>query len=171
MEQTLSSATVYEGLVVTILNDEVLLSNQKKAKREVIRHSGGVVVVAQIENKILLVKQYRYCVKEAMYELPAGKLERGEDVLFAAKRELLEETGYRADKWQSLGFIYPTAGISDEKLHLLKADDLTFVEQQPDENEIIDYMLVDLEQVYEMIKTGIINDAKTICGIARAFAL
>lgn len=169
-EKKVGGKTFYEGIVVNVRVDDVLLSTGRESKREVVEHAGGVVVVAQDEGRILVVRQYRYAVGEVLYELPAGKLEPGEDVLEAAKRELLEETGYTAEEWKSLGFIYPSAGISDERLYLYKAEGLKFVMQQPDEGEIIEYMKMDLGQVYEMIRSGIINDAKTICGVMRAFS-
>lgn len=170
-EKTLNSEIVYEGKIFDIKHDEVELSNGAKSFRDIILHPGGVVIVAQKEEKILLVKQYRYALSEAIFELPAGKLEVGEDPFEAAKRELKEETGYEASNWQNLGFIYTTAGICNERLYLFKADISNFVGQQPDENEIIDFWEFDKNDVFDMIKNGKINDAKTICALMRAFKL
>ena len=118
-EKTLDSNIVYDGKVMTVIKDDIVTSNGYKSFREVVIHSGGVVIVAlKDENTVLLVKQYRYPLKAVNIELPAGKLEVGENPDFAAKRELEEETGYRAKIWQSLGFINTTPGICTEKLYL-----------------------------------------------------
>lgn len=173
IEKTLSSKTVYEGRFFQLVNDKVELANGMIRPRDVVIHPGGAVVVAQKnDGKVLLVKQYRYPVKQVEFELPAGKLDKkDEDPFEAAQRELLEETGYIAKKWESLGFIYTTPGICTEKLYLYKASDLSFEKQQPDEGEIIDCYDFELDQIKKMIKNGTINDSKTICGIARAFCL
>ncbi len=170
-EKTLTSETVYKGKIFDIKHDEVELSNGAKSFRDIVVHPGGVVIVAEKNNKIILVKQYRYAISEAIFELPAGKLEYGEDPFEAAKRELREETGYFATDWDSLGYINPSAGICNEKLYLYKAKITDFVGQAPDENEIIDYLEFDKNEVFDMIKNGKINDAKTICGLMRAYKL
>ena len=167
-EKTLSSEIVYKGRIFDIKHDEIELSNGAKSYRDIILHPGGVVIVAQKADKILLVKQYRYAISQAIYELPAGKLEPNEAPLEAAKRELREETGYIAQKWESLGYINTTAGICNERLYLFKAKITDFVGQKPDENEIIEYYEFDKNKVFDMIKSGEINDAKTICGLFRA---
>ena len=170
-EKTLKHKKVFEGKFISVDRDDVELSNGRTSFREVIRHPGGVVIVAHLENKILLVKQYRYPISKVSLELPAGKLEYGENPDIAAKRELEEETGYIAKTWESLGYIYTTPGICDEKLYLYYATNLTFVKQNPDDNEIIEYFEYNLEEVFDMIKTGEINDSKTICALTRAFKL
>ncbi len=170
-EKTLSSEEIYNGKVFTIKHDEVELSNGAKSFRDMILHPGGVVIAAEKDDKILLVKQYRYSVGEAIYELPAGKLEYGEHPFEAAKRELREETGYLGSDWEDLGFIYTTAGICNEKLYLYKAKAGDFLGQKPDENEIIEYYEFDKNQVFDMIKHGVINDAKTICALMRAYKI
>lgn len=167
-EKTLSSKTVYKGRIFDIISDTVELSDGLIRNREIIIHPGGVVILAQNGSKILLVKQFRYATKDVQIELPAGRLEKGEDPLFAAQRELKEETGYLAKKWTSLGYIFTTFGICNEKLYLFKADDLTFEGQAPDEGEIIDYFEYEVNEVYNLIKNGTINDAKTICALSRA---
>lgn len=171
-EKTLSSKIVYDGKVITVIKDDVEVADGHKSFREVILHSGGVVVVAmKDENTILLVKQYRYPLKQTVLELPAGKLEIGENPDFASKRELEEETGYRANSWKSLGFINTTPGICTEKLYLYLAKDLTFVGEHPDEGEILKCEEYKLSEVFEMIRDGKINDAKTICALSRAFLI
>ena len=167
-EKTLSSKTVYRGKIFEITDDEITLSDGLVRHREIIHHPGGVVIFALKDNgNLLLVKQNRYAVKSLQTELPAGRLEKGEDPLFAAQRELREETGYVAKNWESLGYIFTTFGICDEKLYLFKATDLTFDKPQPDEGEILDYFELPLSDVYNLVKNGTINDAKTICAIAR----
>lgn len=169
-EKKLSSQTIYSGRILELHKDEVELSNGAKASREVVRQRGAVVVCAVNElDEILLVKQYRYPVGEAILELPAGRLELNEDPEIACRRELQEETGFVAQQWKSLGFIYPSAGFSDEKLYLYLAKDLEFVKQNLDEGEILDVLKYSLQEVHKMIKDGRINDAKTICAITRAF--
>ncbi len=170
-ERTLSSKTVYHGKIFDITDDEIILSDGFARHREIIRHPGGVVIFALKEDgNVLLVKQYRYAVKSVQTELPAGRLEKGEDPLFAAKRELREETGYIAKNWKPLGYIFTTFGICDEKLYLFKATDLTFDKPDPDEGEILDYFELPLSEVQNLIKNGTINDAKTICAVSRAVA-
>lgn len=169
-EKTLDSKVVYEGKVVTVLRDDVEVADGHKSFREVVLHSGGVVIVAlKNEDTILLVKQYRYPLKRVNLELPAGKLEIGENPDEACKRELEEETGYRAKSWKSLGFINTTPGICTEKLYLYLAKDLEFVGEHPDEGEILKTFEYKLNDIFSMINNGEINDAKTICALTRAF--
>lgn len=168
-EKTLNSQMVYDGRIVKVYKDDVELADGHKSFREVVRHSGGVVIIAfKDKNTILLVKQYRYPIAKTVLELPAGKLEKGEDPFKAAKRELEEETGYCANKWTDLGYINTSPGFSDEKLYLYLAQDLEFTQCHPDEGEIIQAIEYKYEDVLEMIENGEINDAKTICGIMRA---
>lgn len=168
-EKTLSTQTVYEGKVVKVIKDDVEVFGGHKSFREVVIHNGGVVVVAlKDDHTILLVKQYRYPLKEVVYELPAGKLEIGENPDEACKRELEEETGYRAKTWKSLGYINTTPGICTEKLYLYLAKDLEFVGEHPDEGEIIKCFEFSVNEVVNKIQNGEINDAKTICCLYRA---
>lgn len=113
MEKTINSELIFDGRVVKLYKDSVELSTGQKTFREVVKHSGGVVILAFKGDKILLVKQFRYPMKEVMLELPAGKLEQGEDPFEAAKRELEEETGYCANKWTDLGYVYTSPGGSE----------------------------------------------------------
>ena len=171
-EKQLNSQEIYNGKVFRVTHDEVELANEHKSFRDVVHHNGGVVIVAENDNKILMVQQYRYATKEALYELPAGKLDKqGEDVLSAAKRELEEETGYNADIWESLGYIWTSPGFCSEKLYLFKASNLTFKGQHLDEGEILNYLSIEKDKVFNMIKSGEINDAKTICALMRAYKI
>jgi len=171
-EKTLSSETIYNGKVIDVIRDEVEIATGRRSFREVVKHNGGVVIAAfkqcDDEPVILLVKQFRYPIKKVCYELPAGKLEKGEDPDLACKRELEEETGYRASEWNSLGFINTSPGFCDEKLYLYSAFGLDFVGEHPDDGEIIQAEEFKLSKVKEMIMNGEINDAKTICALYRA---
>ena len=176
-EKTLTSECIYNGKVIDVLRDEVEIATGKHSFREVVKHSGGVVIIAlknteqqPEEPVILLVKQFRYPIKEVVLELPAGKLEKCENPDDACKRELEEETGYRAKNWRSLGFINTSPGFCDERLYLYLATNLEFVGEHPDEGEIIKAYEYKLSEVEEMILNGKINDAKTICAIHRAFS-
>lgn len=171
-EKTIGERKGFDGKFIQVSTFDVELATGQKAIREVVKHPGGVVVVAQKdENTILMVKQYRYPIKQVSLELPAGRLEKGEDPDLAIKRELEEETGYIAKTWKSLGYIYTTPGICDEKLYLYYATDLEFKKQNPDEGEIIEFYEYKIDEVLAMIKSGEINDAKTICALTRAFKL
>ena len=167
-EKTLKSEQVFDGKIVKVFKDDVELFDGEKAYREVVRHSGGVVILAFKDNDtVLFVRQFRYPMQEVMLELPAGKLEYGEDPFAAAKRELEEETGYRAEKWTDLGYVYTSPGYSDEKLYLYKAENLKFVKQNLDEGEILEPLELDYKEVKNKIKNGEIVDAKTLCAILR----
>lgn len=171
-EKTLASQNVYKGKVLDIFRDDVEISTGAKSFREVVRHPGGVVIVAQKDDDtILMVKQFRYPLKQTSLELPAGKLEYGEDPDLCSRRELEEETGYIAKTWKSLGFIYTTPGFCDEKLYLYFATDLEFKKQNLDDGEILECFEYNSDKVFEMIKNGEINDSKTICALMRAFKL
>jgi len=167
-EKTLSSEYVFRGKVIDVKRDDILVANGHKSVREVVEHSGGVVILALKDNKILTVKQYRYPIQQTSIELPAGKLEKGENPDYAAKRELEEETGFVAQNWTSLGFIYTSPGFCDEKLHLYLAQHLTYRKENPDEDEILEGGKYSFNEIFEMIDNGIINDSKTICTIFRA---
>ena len=113
-----------------------------------------------------MVKQYRYAVQKEIYELPAGRLEKGEDPFECAKRELEEECGLVADTWESLGFIYSSPGILSEKLYLYKATNLKQTQQHLDEGEFLSVSKFNIDNVLGMIKENRINDAKTICAVS-----
>ena len=166
-EKTLNSKYVYRGKVLDVKRDEVLVANGNKSVREVVEHPGGVVILAVKDGYVLTVKQFRYPLKTTSVEFPAGRLERNEDPDLAAKRELLEETGYVADNWTKLGYIYTTPGFCEEKLYLYLAQDLKFNEPNPDEDEIIESGKFSIQDFYNMIQKGEINDSKTICAFFR----
>ncbi len=168
-EKTLNSRDIFNGIVFDVKKDDVELSTGETAIREVVNHPGGVVILALKDKQtILLVKQYRYPLKLVSLELPAGKLDKGENPDIAAKREFEEETGFVAKKWDKLGIAYSSPGFCDETLHFYFARDLEYKKHNPEDGEIIEYFEYNLDKVFEMVKTGEINDAKTICALTRA---
>ncbi len=165
-EEKISSQKIHEGRILTYTVDKIRLPNGRESVREVILHNGGVTIVAQPEpSKIVLVKQFRYAVGKVFWELPAGTLHKNEDPVLAAKRELKEETGYIANKLESMGIVYPLPGYSNEVLYFFHATDLIDDEPEPDPDENIEVKVLDLKNAWQMIKDGEIRDAKTIAGI------
>ena len=168
-EKQVETKTVYEGIIVKVKLDVAELQNGRLAKREVVEHPGGVCVVAVTnERKVLMVRQFRYTIRDELLEIPAGKLENGEDPFKCAARELSEETGYTASKWISLDVIYPSAGVYSETLHQYLALDLTPGEIHPDENELLSVEEIDIDELVQMIMANKLKDAKSIIGILKA---
>lgn len=142
------------------------LNDGSLAKREVIRHPGGATVLAlTADDEVVLVSQYRVAVGSTLTELPAGKLEPGEDPLICAQRELAEETGYTAATWATLGSFYPSPGYLDEELHLFLATDLTPGVAHPDDGEWLSYTLAPFDDVVRRVLANEIRDAKTIMAV------
>lgn len=170
VEKKISSEIKYQGHIINVRCDEILLSNGKKHFREVVEHPGGVVIVPITnDNKIVLIKQWRYPTGQELIELPAGKLNKGEDPFPAAKRELEEETGFTAESWKFIKYIFTTPGFCDEKLYFYKASKLTLTQTNFDYGEIIEPFTVDMDQAKNMMKNGEIIDAKTIVGLSVLF--
>lgn len=159
--ETLSRDTIYKGKILSLHLDEVRLPDGSTATREVVEHSGGVAVLALWEGEVLMVRQYRHPTGQYLLELPAGKLEPGEDPALCAIRELEEETGYRAGKVRRLGFFYATPGYVDEKLYLYTAEDLSPTAQHLDEGEFLDVVRMPLADALAACRDGRIIDAKT----------
>lgn len=166
-EKTINSKKIFDGKVVKLFVDEVLTPNNNVATREIVKHLGGVCILGIIDNKVIMEKQYRYAYDEILYELPAGKLEQGEQPIEAAKREFEEETGYKVNNIIEYGKMYPTCGYSNEIIYLFLAEGLSKSKRNLDEDEIIDLEFIEIEEVVKMIKNGIIKDAKTICLISK----
>ena len=168
-EKQLTSETVYRGLIVNVRRDTVGLQNGNNAGREVVEHPGGVGIVPVTEdNKIIMVRQYRYPMEEETFEIPAGKLDNGEEPFTCAVRELSEETGCTAGRYIDLGAIYPSPGYCREILYLYLALDLKKGEMHLDENELLNTEAVDINELYDMVTNNKIRDAKTIIGILKA---
>ena len=162
-EKTLKSNVVYDGKILRLNNDDIICSNGVKATREIVHHNGGDCILAFVDNKIVMVKQYRYAYGEEMLELPAGKLEKGEDSYKAGLRELEEEVGLRAESLTSFGCMYPSCGYTNEIIYLYKANNVTKVERHLDADEDIDIYYFTIGEVIKMISDNVIKDAKTIC--------
>jgi len=168
-ETTLSSETIFTGRIIHVRRDTVALPNGKEALREVVDHPGGVCVLAlDGQKRALLVRQFRYPYKELLRELPAGKLEPGEDPYQAALRELREETGATASALRDLGCLYPSPGYCGEIIHMYLAETLDFGEAHLDEDEFLDVERVPLEQLTAEILSGELRDAKTIAAVLKA---
>jgi ADP-ribose pyrophosphatase len=169
-EKTLNVKKIYEGRILDLEEVEVLLPDGKSSKREIVRHNGAVAIIAyKDEDTVLFVEQYRKAVEKVLLEIPAGKIEKGEDVLLCATRELEEETGYKSDRLTYLGKIVASPGFCDEYIHIYKAEDLyPGDETLGDEDEFIGLREIKVKDVKGMIKDGSIEDAKTICAFMMA---
>lgn len=168
-ERTEKVNGIYNGRVLTMHVDDVLLCDDQKAKRECVDHPGGVAVIGVTDDDmVVLVRQFRYPYKETIYEIPAGKLEKGEDPFEAGKREFKEETGGVAEEYISLGEIYPSPGYTNEIIRLYAAKNITFEEQNLDDDEFLQVCQISFDELIRRIMSGEIKDAKTI---AAAFKL
>lgn len=167
IESEISSETVFEGALLHVRKDVVRLPNGKQSIREYIRHPGAVVVLALLDNgKLLFERQFRYPLRRVFLELPAGKIDAGEDILLTAQRELLEETGYVAREWQHLGVMHPCIGYSDERIEIFVARGLHLTgEKQLDHNEFLDVLELSSGEARAAVLDGGITDAKTITAL------
>lgn len=171
-EKTLSRDDKFLGKIINVHVDSIELENGEKSFREVVDHNGGVAVVALTENdEILLVRQFRYPYKEVLTEIPAGKLEKGEDPFEAMKREQREETGTISKEYISLGKLYPTPGYCGEIIHLWAARISEYCSQSLDDDEFLEVEKVKLEDAVSMVLNNEISDSKTQVGILKAYAL
>jgi ADP-ribose pyrophosphatase len=153
----------HQGNAVGFQIDEIRLPDGKTATREFLTHPGAVGALAFTpKGLILLVKQYRHPIRQFTYEIPAGKLGKGEDPLLCVKRELEEETGFTAGRVKKLTYFWPTGAFSDEVIHLYVADKLVETEAHPDEDEFLEVVAVTPAQMGRMIRTGKIHDSKTM---------
>jgi ADP-ribose pyrophosphatase len=168
-EHTVASRTVYRGRLLHVQEDEVRLPDGNAARREYIVHPGAAVMLAMPDpNSVLMERQYRYAVRSHVYELPAGKIDPGEDSLDTAKRELLEETGYRARDWRHLLTTYPVVGYSNERIELYLARELEHVGHALDEGEFLEVFTLDLREALAWVRSGRIVEAKTIMALLLA---
>jgi len=167
-EKTLSSETIFEGKVIKVTVDTAELENGNTSTREVVHHNGGACMVAITETgEILLTTQYRYALGQVLLELPAGKVEKGEDPFETAKRELTEEAGVTAEEYIDLGKFYPTCGYCTEVIHLYGAKKLKTVGQNLDADEFLNVSSEPLETLAVKCLNGEIRDGKTIAGVLR----
>ncbi len=165
VEKTIKKNYVYRGKILTVCCDDVALPDGTPCTREIIEHNGGACVLYVKEDKVLFVRQYRYAYGESVYEIPAGKLDKGEEPIVAAARELEEEAGLRAKKLELLYVMYPTPGYTNEKIHIYQATEVETGTVHLDEGEYLDVEYIPLEKVKEMLKKGEIRDAKTIIAL------
>jgi ADP-ribose pyrophosphatase len=165
-ETKLSSEPVFEGQLLRVHRDTVRLPDGGTATREYIKHPGAVIVIAQPDpQSVLMERQFRYPVGQHFIELPAGKIDKGEEPLTTAKRELQEECGYTASRWRHLTTLYPCIGYADERVELFLATELNHVGDRLDEGEFLEVMNVPLREALGWVADGRISDSKTALGL------
>ncbi|CAM3827384.1 NUDIX domain-containing protein [Polynucleobacter antarcticus] len=161
-EERLSGEDIYDGIFLKMKRDQVGLPNGKQAIREYLTHPGAVAILAILDDgRVLMERQYRYPIAKACLEIPAGKLEPGEDRLLCAQRELEEETGYRATSWSFIRRIHPVISYSTEFIDIYLAEGLVSGKSHLDEEEFLDVFAAPLEQLIEWVEQGEITDVKT----------
>ena len=169
--KVVSSEEVFEGPLFRVLRDQIEEPTGKKAMRDVIRHNGSAVILAIDDRKskkdplVLIERQFRHAAQHYLYEVPAGKMDDGEDHLAAAKRELKEETGYTAKKWSKLVRYFASPGFLGEWMQVFLAEDLTPGEAQPEEDETFELQFVPLSELLKLIAGGEIRDGKTMISV------
>lgn len=171
-EEKTDGKEIFSGHIFNVHVDRVKIADGSIRPREVVEHHGGVCVVPVDENgNVYMVRQYRYAVGQALLEIPAGKLEKGENPLEGVKRELMEETGCTASSWTDLGVMYPTPGYCSERLYVYLARGLEKGRQHLDDGEILEVESIPLDRLVKMIMAGEICDGKTVFGILKAYYL
>ena len=169
-EKTLSSEQIFDGVVVKLYRDDIELENGEKGVREFIKHPGGVCVAALDEDEnLFMVEQFRYPFGKVLTEVPAGKLEFGEDPEQCGRRELKEEVGATADSFEYLGCLYPTVAYDTEIIYMFLARGLHFGEQHLDEGEFLDVKKLPLKEAYRMVMANELPDAKTQMAVLKAY--
>ncbi len=173
IEKKLSRKEIYDGKVLHVVCDDIMLPNGEQAKREFCIHVGAVCVIpVDRDGTVLMERQFRYPHGRVFYEIPAGKLDYiGEDPLSAAKRELREETGAVAQKWTFLGELDTSPALMDEKIHMYMAEELSFTETDLDKDEFLEVERASLSELAEMVMQGKISDAKTQIAVLKAAKL
>lgn len=165
-ETRLDSAVVYDGDFIKVLKDNVRLPDGGISTREHITHPGAVAVLAILDNgNLLMERQFRYPPQREFIELPAGKIDHGEDILVTAQRELLEETGYVATEWTHLSTVWPCIGYSNERMEYFLARGLSHQGSQLDDGEFLEVFELSLADAMDWIRQGKINESKTILGL------
>ena len=167
--KVLSSKLAYRGPVFSVTTDNIREPSGIVVRRDLVRHTGSVVIMpvedSGREPRILLVRQYRHAAQQSLWELCAGRMDEGETELVAAKRELLEETGYSAKRWKRILKFWATPGFVAETMSVYMAEDLTEGTAQPEDDEVIELRFVPLSQAVQWVIKNVIKDAKTIAGV------
>lgn len=164
-EETSKRNVVFEGKIITVRCDDAVLPDGRPCKREIVEHSGGASVLCIVDGKVVLVRQFRYAYGEELYEIPAGKLERGEDPSAAAMRELEEETGLIAGSLSLLTVLYPSPGYTNEKIYIYEAKGVRKGETHPDSDEFLKVEYIPFTEACNMVARGEIRDAKTVAAL------
>ena len=166
-EQQLESTQIFHGKLLDVRRDRVQLPDGQECLREYVRHQGAVVIIALLDDgRLLFVRQFRYPLSRSFLELPAGKIDPGEDIRDTAARELLEETGHCAAEWRHLGVMHPCVGYSDERIEIFLARVLhREAEPTPDSSEFLDVLTLSLTEAMAAVQSGAITDAKTLSGL------
>jgi ADP-ribose pyrophosphatase len=167
--EVLSTNVLHRYRIFAIVEQELRLSSGRTVVRQVVQHPGAVVIIPQLaDSRLMLIAQYRFAVGETLLEFPAGTLEPGEAPMDCARRELIEETGYRAEHWRALGIMYPSPGYCDETQHLFVATGLVPEHAAGDEDEIIEVKRLTAQEVERAIADGALVDAKSTAAYSRA---
>ena len=171
-EKTISVEKIYDGKIIEVTREKVMLENKSETYREVVHHSGGVCVLPlNSKGEVLFVRQFRYPFKEILLEIPAGKRENDEDPKECGVRELREEVGAEAKNITFLGKLYPTVAYNTEIIYMYMAQDLSFVKQNLDDDEFLDIVKIPLSKAYDMVINDEIPDAKTQIAILKAWSM
>jgi ADP-ribose pyrophosphatase len=166
IETMVSSRDVYRGALLNVKSDTVRLPDGGQSTREYIVHPGAAMIIPILpDGRLLMERQYRYPIGRVMLEFPAGKLDPGEDMLKTAQRELLEETGYRAERWEWLAEIHPIVSYTTERIEIFLAEGLVMERQKLDAGEFLEPIIMSFADAFALLQAGKISDGKTIIGL------